>query len=408
MQQTEITWPKEDTAFLIIHGVGPHKPFEALDDFAGNFLHALQARIKKVDKNLKVKCRHEVLRHNDWIESYIAAYVDGIEGMRRLDFYEYYWDCYMTRDITVRELIDWVDKISNGGKYFYRYQMPHLAKQYGKDKVDLFNDGEFQGYAALLNRSVVIQLLIRLITYSPLRFIAERLSQWASLKDLVIYTTSDVRSQNYEIRRKILDGAVEELKLLLKSDWRYDQIIVVGHSLGSVIAYDALDRIQQDMNVPNDPKAVPTSKIKGLVTLGSPLDKVAFFFHEHIPKENSIQRAILAHLHNFKRRPLTTDKGPQVSLLDKIAFFFHLKRRPSTKGKDFKDIADPFKQGLNAKWLNFYHRKDLIGGHLDAYDLAPKDNVECTMELPHVGAHSCYWQLRGEVHDKIIECFFKP
>lgn len=368
-----------NTAFLVIHGVGVHKPFETLDNFTRNFLEAF----KEKNKTANITRKHGVRRHNDWhndwIESYIGTEVDGIQGMRRLDFYEYYWDCYMTRDITVRELIKWIDTISNGGEYFYKYEMPDLAKQYGLDEVDSFKGGEFHGYAFLLNRSAIIQLLIRLIAYSPLRFIAERMSLWTALKDLVIYTTSDVRSQNYEIRRKILDGAVEELKLLLKSD--YDQIIVVGHSLGSVIAYDALDRIQHDMNVPGDISPQEARRIKGLVTLGSPLDKIAFLFSEPRRRDKTIQRAILAHLHSFRRRKLKIDE-------------------------DYKDIKNPFPKKLGTRWLNFYHNKDVLGGHLDAYYLGRKDNVKCTGQVPHIDTHSCYWQLRGEVHDKIIQCFF--
>jgi len=373
MIQTERTWPKMDTAFLVIHGVGSHRPFEALDDFARNFLDVL-----KVDKKVNVKCTHKVQRKADWIESYISSYIDGTAGMPTLDFYEYYWDCYMCREITVRELIEWIDTASDGAWYFYKNEMPKLAKQYEELGVDLFKDGEFRGYDVLLNRSAIIRLIIRLIAYSPFRFIIERLSQWNSLKDLVIYTSSDVRSQNYEIRRKILDGAVEELKLLLN---RYKQIVVVGHSLGSVIAYDAVDRIAHDMNIPGGISPQVARRIKGLVTLGSPLDKIAFFFAERTPEENFIQRGILAHFHNFRRRKLKIDRH-------------------------FKDIEDPFQKKLGTRWLNIYHEKDRISGHLDAYYLAPKDNVPCKKTIPGVSTHSCYWQLRRECHDKIIQRFF--
>jgi len=410
MAQTQITWPKVNTAFLVIHGVGSHRPFEVLDDFTRNFLDVL-----RTDKNTNAKFRHELQRHNDWIESYISSYIDGIEGTPTLDFYEYYWDCYMTREIPVKELIEWIDKASDGAKYFYKYQMPELVKQYEKDKVDLFGDGEFRGYGVLLDHSRLIQWLIRLIASSPLRCITERLSRWTSLKDLVIYTTSDVRSQNYEIRRRILDGAVEELKLLLNSG-RYDQIVVVGHSLGSAIAYDALDCISHDMNVSGGISPQVASKIKGLVTLGSPLDKIAFFFHERIPKENSIQRAILAHLHNFKRLPLTIDqplkdreRTPKENSIQRaiLAHLHNCRRRKLTIDQPFTDIEDPFPSKLDncARWVNFYHKKDHISGHLDAYYVADEDNVQCEGTVPGVGIHSCYWHLEG-VYDKIIQCFF--
>jgi hypothetical protein len=378
MIQTEITWPKVNTAFLVIHGVGSHRPFEALDAFARNFLDVL-----RTDRDTNAKFRHELQRHNDhndWIESYISSYIDGIEGTPTLDFYEYYWDCYMCREITVRELIEWIDIASDGAKYFYKHEMPDLARQYEADGVDLFKDGEFRGYDVLINRFGLIQWLIRRIASSRFRFIIERLSRWTSLKDLVIYTTSDVRSQNYEIRRKILDGAVEELKSLLKSDRRYDQIVVVGHSLGSVIAYDALNRITQDINVPGGISQDAAGKIQGLITLGSPLDKVTFLFEERTPDRNLIQREILANLHSFKKRKLKIDQ-------------------------QIMDIRDPFQQKLDVRWVNFYHLKDRIAGHLDAF--TPVENVPCEETVPGIGPHSCYWQLKRDVYDKIIDCFFK-
>jgi len=169
------------------------------------------------------------------------------------------------------------------------------------------------------------------------------------------------------------------LKSLLNSDRRYDQIVVVGHSLGSVIAYDALNRITQDINVPRGISQDAASRIKGLVTLGSPLDKVTFLFKERTPDRNLIQRGILANLHSFKKRKLKIDQ-------------------------QIMDIRDPFQKKLDVRWVNFYHLKDRIAGHLDAFTSV--ENVPCEETVPGIGPHSCYWQLKRDVYDKIIECFF--
>lgn len=103
----------------------------------------------------------------------------------------------------------------------------------------------------------------------------------------------------------------------------YDQVILAGHSLGSVVAYDALDRLSNDLNTGNwrFPKD-KRERLPGLVTFGSPLDKIALFFwpnnelpspaknRKHLPaaadKDNwSILRAdfqsrLLAHYHGMR------------------------------------------------------------------------------------------------------------
>jgi hypothetical protein len=33
--------------------------------------------------------------------------------------------------------------------------------------------------------------------------------------------------------------------------------------------------------------------------------------------------------------------------------------------------------------------------------------VPCEETVPGIGPHSCYWQLKRDVYDKIIDCFFK-
>lgn len=197
--------------------------------------------------------------------------------------------------------------------------------------------------------------------------------------DVVIYSTADVRSTNYAIRQRLLAGAVEELKLLLEQD--YDRIIVVGHSLGSVIAYDALNRIVTDLNAPGGVSQEQAQKIAGLVTFGSPLDKVAFFFREQTQDTEVVRRQILAHLHGFKSHP------------------------SNWVDQDVR-IGNPVRSRLDgAQWLNFYHSKDPVSGQLDAY--AVTENIPCDeMQVKGSGeAHNVYWRC-DLMYKKIVTSFF--
>lgn len=373
-------WPEANTAFLLIHGAGPHRPFETIDRFA----RGLWSVLKDQDPGLNIRWQHRLQRHEDWIENFISLSRDD---KATIDFYEYYWDCYMVRDITTKEVMEWLDKASAGAREFYA-KMPDLAKGYEKLGVDLFTYEEFKlpRYRMLLSLFGRLRWLILLARVSPFGALIDPFYQMGSkyiiklLGDVVIYTTSDVRSKNYEIRQKILSGAVEELRLLLNNH-NYKRIIVVGHSIGSVIAYDALNRIAQDMGTEGSMSSNVAHKISGLVTFGSPLDWIAFFFQENTPHENFVQRQILAHFHGFKRRVPIIDQEP-------IA------------------IENPIGHPLDrVKWLNFYHLKDRIGGALNTYEVS--QNTICEKDVKGLGeAHDCYWTL-DQVYRGIARQFFQ-
>ena len=372
-------WPKKKTAFLVIHGSGPHRPFEALDSFVRGFRHALM--IQDPDMGKEVKWTHKLQRHKgaeSWVESLISL---ALDGGPTVDFYEYYWDCYMVRAVTPREMLVWLDQASDGACTFYRH-LPRKAEEYESMGVDLFGDGEFnfRGYRVLIGSFSPIRR--RILLLGRCKPLLERVSRYLNnlMGDVVIYTTSDARSANYEIRQKMLNGAVEEMKQLLANDL-YQQIVIVGHSLGSVIAYDALSRIVLEMNVNGNPLSEQAQKITGLVTFGSPLDKIAFFFDERTRDESYVQRQTLAQLHGFRRVGPSTDQEPII-------------------------IESPIKKNLeNLKWLNFYHLKDPVSGSLDAYEV--HQNILCTARVKDLSkAHSCYWTW-SQMYRDIAHHFFQ-
>jgi pimeloyl-ACP methyl ester carboxylesterase len=376
-------WPKRNTAFVVIHGAGAHRPFATLDKFARGFRNVL----KRSNRDLDVWWRHGLQRHEDWIEHYVSL---EPEGKARLDFFEYYWDCYMDHQVDISEVRKWLDQVSESAGKFYAAR-PDLSKKHEQSGSDLFQDGEFKvgGYFLLLGWAGRILRSLQRLGIARIPVISTAITwllNWGSnlmakmMGDVVIYTTADVRSGNYAIRQNLLAGAVETLRFLLDRE-DYDQIVVVGHSLGSVIAYDALNRIVLDMNAQGGIGQDKAQKIAGLVTCGSPLDKVAFFFREHTRDEEFVRQQVLAHLHGFRRRPFP--------------------------GEDVRiDIWNPIQRHLDkARWLNFYHLKDPVSGHLDAYDV--DRNILC--DVPAEGAaeaHSAYWTC-DQMYQEIGAEFFK-
>ena len=164
--------------------------------------------------------------------------------------------------------------------------------------------------------------------------------------------------------------------------WAYDDVILVGHSLGSVIAYDILnaaiswDRDQQGGRV----RVV--ERMRRLITVGSPLEKTAYLFRTQLGREQSLRESIAA-----LKQPLILD---------------YARFRP-----------DVF------RWVNIYSPADVISGSLTYYDTpvpvetpaAPVPGVRNPVQnivdrrawIPFV-AHIQYWRnatLRQQLLDAV-------
>ncbi|MFC1965751.1 hypothetical protein ACFLWI_02235 [Chloroflexota bacterium] len=426
------------TAFLVIHGVGPHTHFQACDSFIQGFcdeyLKGKLTKTQPIDLQHNIKPRRNWLGTGiSWLQNYVSLSVP--DDNVTVDFYEYYWDIYMTHKAPFSEAYKLLTSASVDARKFYE-QHPDMVPvatdlgEYFRKKKFMGRKREFKpaGYLKLLGPSFKLLSFV-LPFFPPLLWI---LDKWAGTRlpiigkvfegfsafmrepvphfigDVVRYLDLDPRSENFETRRKITNGAVEELRELI-NDESYTQIIIAGHSLGSVIAHNALNRIIHDVNA-NVITEAKASKIKGLITFGSPLDKVAFFFRRHIDIRKDVQRQVLAHLHGFKARPLDVRKPD-----DKKALIFK--------------VEDPIKRKMDTiRWLNFYHKKDLISGRLDLYNLENQNfknlpalkgdgNIrikDSEKKISVMTAHGCYWgnyqgtgKGTNQMHQAIIKEFIQ-
>lgn len=119
----------------------------------------------------------------------------------------------------------------------------------------------------------------------------------------------------------------------------YDRIVIVGHSLGSVVAYDALNgMIREDLSRPDaalagaGEPAAPfgdvVARTTALVTYGSPLDKVALLFRQQLKRDSIVREGLAAAM------------------------------QPLIQSYDFRP----------ARWVNVWTPRDWISGDLDFYD----------------------------------------
>jgi hypothetical protein len=154
---------------------------------------------------------------------------------------------------------------------------------------------------------------------------------------------------------------------------RYEQVVVVGHSLGSVLAYDTLNSLINLDAVCAKSRDV-MKRTRALITFGSPLDKTAFIFHLQAKRNEDWIREQLA----AAMRPLIVDYS----------------YRPAT-----------------FKWVNIWSAMDIISGSLDYYD-DPNIPSTATMHVENLydwaawiplAAHVQYWG-NAKLREQLYRC----
>jgi hypothetical protein len=186
--------------------------------------------------------------------------------------------------------------------------------------------------------------------------------------DVTAYVASNKVDRFDDLRATIKALAKESLSAVYSAkpqagdQFEYEKICIVGHSLGSVIAYDTLNRLIADDQLASSPARV-ADRTGLLLTFGSPLDKTAFFFSVIGKTTRHIREQLAAVV-----QPLIEDRAAR----DHI------------------------------EWVNVFSRNDIISGSLDFYqfpDPVP-DGVEQVRRVVNVKdedalvpliAHVEYW-----------------
>jgi hypothetical protein len=180
--------------------------------------------------------------------------------------------------------------------------------------------------------------------------------------DVVAYISAHTVNRFQEIRQAIqkvtfaLGSAVyravgEDGKPL------YSHVVVVGHSLGSVVAYDMLNNLLNEDRLDGEAAHV-RERTAMLLTFGSPLNKTAYLFRIQRSPGSEVRETMAAAV-----QPL---------------------------------IASAANRTM--PWVNIYSRNDWIGGPLDFYDTNPPDpkirvdNLEDLDARTPLAAHSEHWE----------------
>jgi hypothetical protein len=193
------------------------------------------------------------------------------------------------------------------------------------------------------------------------------------LGDVVVYLESHKLDRFFELRQDIRKTVLERARLLYAQGEQqtYDDIHLVGHSLGSVIAYDTLNSLMLMDQVSEGKKRI-ADRTKLLLTFGSPLDKTAYIFATQQRKSST----------KLVRQKLVSAAQPLISV------------------KAEREKID---------WINIYSPWDIISGPLEFYDHPAVRGVRNEKDPEAVtllGAHTEYWR-NWLVYQRLWEAIVK-
>jgi hypothetical protein len=361
---------RKRTAIMIVHGIGEQQPYETLDSFACGFIQSLN------DNGSGLYKRYHLTRacgegREKWFDSIVRiapACADPAcmhqpqnkctEELNHVDLHEYYWADSTEDKITVPEINRWIRTTLKGANTYHQ-ENAILQTKYAER-----NDGQAYGHRlnSILRRSYFLYRFLEIVLW-----FAKRISWMSKLMDAIenssthivcgyvgdvaIYTNTDRKSKFFGIRQKIITGAHEKLLDLLNDDC-YDQVIIAGHSLGSVVSYDLMNKLNIQCNHDRPLREQAQAKLRALITFGSPLDKIAFFFRERASANEHVRKQIISYLHSFKSVPDVNPEGGEWRMENRLERYFD-----------------------NVPWHNFYHDADPVSGHLDFYSKVINEKI---------------------------------
>jgi hypothetical protein len=200
------------------------------------------------------------------------------------------------------------------------------------------------------------------------------------LGDVQFWCTYEETDEKHAKRSAILGQATRMLEHVLV-DPACARVVVVAHSLGTAIATDALlqlGRYNRARTADNPIRGpLPLEKIAVYVTMGSPVDKIHYFFESYRSAYHRYIRVVEGLRGDITEIPFAKNRKPYIH------------------------------------WINFWDRADLVSGSLETpaganIEGLRVDNVEVSSyAFPDPGAsHSAYFEHR-EVIAHLYEIIFK-
>ena len=425
-----VEWVDKNTAILIVHGIGNQLPLETLDSFGRGLIKQYR---KAFDDELTIS--HEIVPKPDgaggfWFDNVLRIHKTGSDHY--IDLYEYYWANYSQDKASWKDLNTWLQGVVKGATTFYK-KNAQIGEQY-KDKSPFFDSrtGKFKPFTywlfivfvskIFLIVNALLKLIIGLVSLIPFgggKLADSLLQSYVNgllhdlcnvISEVAVYNVFDPKSKFYDVKREILDNAVAAITFLIKkrvntepttdlkdNELYYPSVIIAGHSLGSQVTYDAINKLNLLVNMKEidnydangickfKSKNHLSTQLNGYITFGCPLDKVVFFLRENVPDVEYLRQQFLDNYHEFKLRDLDSSNNKYTD-------------------KNYLKASCGLKHILGSvKWRNYYDHKDYVSGGLDYY--TGLTNIDCRFKAGLFGfTHSYYWDC-DKFYEDIIANF---
>lgn len=198
--------------------------------------------------------------------------------------------------------------------------------------------------------------------------------------DVESWATYEETDAKHERRKKVIERGVDLISHVLKDpDCR--RAVIVSHSLGTAVAHDTLLEAVRHNRAHNaaDPIAgpIPLDKIKHFVTLGSPIDKIHYFFESYKSSCHRYKRVVEELRGDIGNAPFSRNRKPYIH------------------------------------WINYWDEGDIISGAL--HSPANRTELKHRVDNVHVsnlhfpdpaGSHLAYFDNRRVISD-LFEIIYK-
>jgi hypothetical protein len=250
-------------AVIVIHGIGEQRPMDTLRSFVEAVLPEPPGdRVKFLSVPDRMSESFELRR----------LLAPQTRSRPITDFFEYYW-AYQVRGTTHRDLVDWLKTL-----------LLRLPSRVPRRLIPVWA----VTWMLVVGVTIASARLAPLVYGPPGADPARRVAAWiislillpllsrfarGYLGDAARYLSAT--PQNIAVRQRIRGEGVRLLRHLHLSG-QYDRIVVVGHSLGSVIAYDILKHYWQEVNARHGaPPALDQSRLESLDRAAAALESEA-------------------------------------------------------------------------------------------------------------------------------------
>jgi len=279
-------------AVIVIHGMGEQIPMQTLNEFVDAVWTTDESLTNrdKPDPNTGQSRQQGTVKNASWykpdevsrsfelrrITTETSAPIEGRNG-RRTDFYEYYW-AHHIKGMTFKDILSWIKYLLLRNPFnsvpkdvfftwclLWTITLISLGGAVYKALPSVYKKSEGflpDGIVSAFNSSV-LSIISGFILISLGGFLTKTLV--THFGDVVRYVRP--KPLNIATRQKIREEGVQLLESILSmknaGEKKYDRVVVVAHSLGTIVAYDILThafaRLNTQYTIRKDKRGQPLS-----------------------------------------------------------------------------------------------------------------------------------------------------